>query len=155
MTISETIASTIPGMLCSGALFLARSNTASQATYRARARKHAPTILRVSLSFRSRFTMSASTDMRQSSVAPDVTSMKLSIPKPTSEMLPASAPATIPTKPSRLFQIIVKHSRRFPRSAALSRKVGMSFMDRTSVARSSFTREIKLADCNKQAAADA
>ena len=31
---------------------------------------------------------------------PDVTSMKLSIPKPTSEMLPASAPATTATRPS-------------------------------------------------------
>jgi hypothetical protein len=33
---------------------------------------------------------SASTDMRHNSVASDVTSIRLSIPKPTSEMLPAS-----------------------------------------------------------------
>ena len=58
---------------------------------------------------------SASTDMRHNSVASDVTSIRLSIPKPTSEMLPASVPAPMPIRPSRLFQAIVKYSRRFPR----------------------------------------
>src|SRR2546421_414728 len=37
--------------------------------------------------------MSASTGILHSSAVPDVTSMKLSIPNPTSEMLPATAPA--------------------------------------------------------------
>ena len=46
--------------------------------------------------------------------------MKLSIPKPTSEMLPAIPPAMTATKPSRLFQAIVKYSSRFPRSAIVS-----------------------------------
>ena len=46
---------------------------------------------------------------------PDVTSMKLSIPNPTREMLPASAPATTATRPSRVFHPIVKYSKDFPR----------------------------------------
>jgi hypothetical protein len=45
-----------------------------------------------------------------------VTSMKLSIPKPTSEMLPAIAPATMATKPSEAFHAIVKYSSFRPRS---------------------------------------
>src|SRR3954451_14504214 len=41
---------------------------------------------------RKRLWISASTDIRQSSTEPEMTSMKLSMPKPTREMLPASAP---------------------------------------------------------------
>ena len=61
---------------------------------------------------------------------PDVTSMKLSIPKPTSEMLPANVPATKATRPSRLFQAMVKYSKRFPRSATTWRSSEISTMDR-------------------------
>src|SRR2546422_7232433 len=75
--------------------------------------KQKPTILRLSFSFRSRLSTSASTDILQSNVAPDVTSMKLSIPKPTSEMLPASTPAATAIKPSRVFHTIVKYSAAF------------------------------------------
>jgi hypothetical protein len=55
-------------------------------------------------SFRSQLSTSASTDILQSNVAPDATSMKLSIPKPTREILPAITPAAMPINPSRLFQ---------------------------------------------------
>lgn len=50
------------------------------------------------------------TDIRHSKTDPDVTSMKLSIPKPTREMLPATTPAMTATKPSRVFQTTVKYS---------------------------------------------
>src|SRR6185503_14413512 len=96
--------------------------------YADKARKQVPTILRLSLSFRSRVCSSASTVILHSNVAPDVTSIKLSIPKPTSEMLPASAPAIRATRPSRLFHAMVKHSRRFPRSAAAWRFSATSTM---------------------------
>src|SRR5438876_7161820 len=98
-----------------------------------RARKQKPTILRLSFSFRSRLSTSASTDILQSSTVPEVTSIKLSIPKPTSEMLTANAPATKATRPSRLFQAIVKYSRRFPRSATPWRSSAISTMDRNSL----------------------
>jgi hypothetical protein len=39
---------------------------------------------------------------------------RYSIPKPTSEMLPACTPATTATSPSRLFHAMVKYSKRFP-----------------------------------------
>jgi hypothetical protein len=47
--------------------------------------------------------------------------MKLSIPKPIKEMLPAKVPATTATNPSILFHAMVKYSSRFPRWAASSR----------------------------------
>src|SRR6266487_2006552 len=75
------------------ALLPIRSDTLSKATYDARARKQIPTIRRLSRSFRSRVCSWASTDILQSNTAPDVTSMKLSIPKPIREMLPAITPA--------------------------------------------------------------
>jgi hypothetical protein len=56
-------------------------------------------------------------DILQSSTVPDVTSMKLSIPNPNRDMLPASAPATTATSPSSVFHPIVKYSKRFPRCA--------------------------------------
>src|SRR5207247_11209413 len=96
----------------------------------ASAMKHAPTILMMSLSLLSRRYPSASTDILQRSVAPDVTSMKLSIPKPTREMLPAIPPATTATRPSRLFHAIVKYSKRIPRFAILSRVVANSIKER-------------------------
>ena len=43
--------------------------------------------------------------------------MKLSIPKPTREMLAATTPAATAIKPSRLFHAIVKYSSRLPRWA--------------------------------------
>jgi hypothetical protein len=65
-------------------------------------------------SFRSRSRTRASTDIRQSKTDPDVTSMKLSIPKPTREILPAISPATTAVNPSAVFQAIVKYSSRRP-----------------------------------------
>jgi hypothetical protein len=65
--------------------------------------------------------MSESTDIRHSNTAPDVTSMKLSIPKPTSEMLPANAPAMTAVKPSRAFHPTVKYSSLRPRPTAKPR----------------------------------
>ena len=44
--------------------------------------------------------------MRHRSAEPDATSIKLSTPKPTSEMLPAAVPAATAIRPSRLFQAI-------------------------------------------------
>src|SRR5947209_1699382 len=79
--------------------------------------KQTPTRRKLSISFRSRFTASESTDILQSSTVPDVTSMKLSIPNPTREMLPASTPKTTATRPSRVFHPIVKYSKDFPRCA--------------------------------------
>jgi hypothetical protein len=121
ITTSETHARTIPGILCSGGFLPRRTETASQVTYTARAMKQVPTILILNRSFLSRLSSSASTDILHSSVAPEVTSMKLSIPKPTSEMLPAITPAMTATNPSRLFQPIVKYSSRLPRSTTVLR----------------------------------
>jgi hypothetical protein len=53
----------------------------------------APTILRLTLSFLSRLLTSESTDILHSNVAPDVTSMRLSIP--TRETFAANTPAVI------------------------------------------------------------
>src|SRR5882724_2597692 len=83
--------------------------------YAASRRKQTPTVLRAFLSFSSRRCTSASTDILHSKTDPDVTSMKLSIPKPTSEMLPAIAPATTATRPSNAFHPIVKYSSLRPR----------------------------------------
>ena len=52
-----------------------------------------PTIRKLGLSFRSRARSSNSAAILYNNVAPDVTSMKLSIPKPSSEMLPVTASA--------------------------------------------------------------
>src|SRR5437016_7388555 len=128
ITTRETQAKAIPGILCSGVVFLARSDTDSYVMYAARARKQTPTILRLTLSFLSRLSTSESTDILHSNVAPDVTSMKLSIPKPTREMLPETAPAAIATKPSRKFHTIVKYSSRFPRWAIAWRAIVNSFI---------------------------
>jgi len=106
--------------------------------------KQNPTILRLSRSFRSRFCRSASTDILQSKVAPDVTSIKLSNPKPTSEMLPATSPAVTPTRPSRLFQATVKYSSRFPRWA-IARRVGTNSLITLSIAGRCQDRTARLA----------
>ncbi len=50
--------------------------------------------------------------------------MKLSIPKPTKETLPASSPALTAIRPSRLFYAIVKYSICFPRWAITARAIG-------------------------------
>jgi hypothetical protein len=110
ITTSETQARTIPGMLCSGARRDHRSNADSWAMYAASRRKQTPTILRARLSFNSRRCTSASTDILHNKTDPDVTSTKLSIPKPTSEMLPAITLATTATKPSNAFHAMVKYS---------------------------------------------
>lgn len=130
MTTSETHARTMPGKLCSAVFLARRSETPSYVTYTARAMKQAPTILILSRSFLSRLPSSASTDILHSRVAPEVTSIKLSIPNPTSEMLPAIAPAITATRPSRLFQAMVKYSSRFPRRASVLRVVTNSVTTR-------------------------
>src|SRR5882724_952688 len=50
------------------------------------------------------------TSNRLANTAPEGTSMKLSIPKPTSEMRPANQPAITATKPSATFHAIVKYA---------------------------------------------
>src|SRR4029077_7776390 len=57
---------------------------------------------------------------------PDTTSMKLSTPNPTSDILPGIAPAATAKIPSRLFQAIVKYSSRLPRSAMARRSKTIS-----------------------------
>src|SRR6266446_400392 len=95
--------------------------------YAASRRKQTPTTLSARLSFGSRRSSSASTDILHSKTDPDVTSMKLSIPKPTSEMLPAIAPATTATKPSKPFQAMVKYSSLRPwRTTAVRSKMAVS-----------------------------
>jgi len=95
--------------------------------YAASRRKQTPTILSARLSFSSRRCTSASTDILHSKTDPDVTSMKLSIPKPTSEMLPAIAPATTATRPSKAFHAIVKYSSLRPwRTAAVRSRMAVS-----------------------------
>jgi hypothetical protein len=57
--------------------------------------------------------------------------MKLSIPKPTSEMLPAIAPATMATKPSKAFHAMVKYSSLRPWcTTAVRSKAAISAMSR-------------------------
>jgi hypothetical protein len=51
--------------------------------------------------------------------APDVTSIKLSSPNPTSEILPAIRPMTTAAKPSMEFQAMVKYSSLRPRRMTL------------------------------------
>jgi len=69
----------------------------------------------------SRRCTSESTDILQSKTEPDVTSMKLSIPKPTNEMLPAKIPVATAIKPSSAFHTTVKYSSLRPRSTAAGR----------------------------------
>src|SRR5882724_4838140 len=95
--------------------------------YAASRRKQTPTILSARLSFSSRRCTCASTDILHSRTDPDVTSMKLSIPKPTSEMLPAIVPATTATRPSMAFHAIVKYSSFRPcRTTAVRSKMAVS-----------------------------
>src|SRR5262249_17864517 len=123
--IRDAHANAMPGRLVSGALRATRSPMADHVTYAANARKLTPTMRSVSRSRRSRWHASASTAIRQSSAAPELTSMKLSTPNPTSEILPPSAPAPTATRPSRLFQPIVKYSRRRPRPASAARSIAI------------------------------
>jgi hypothetical protein len=78
--------------------------------YAARVKKQIPTTCNARCSFRSRSRTLASTNIRQSKTDPDVTSMKLSIPNPTREILLAISPVTTAIKPSIVFQTIVKYS---------------------------------------------
>src|SRR5215469_15143628 len=114
ITARETHARIIPGILCSGARLCQRSLPDSKAIYTASNKKQRPTIRNARFSFRSRSPTFASTDIRHSKTDPDVTSMKLSIPNPTSEMLPATRPAPTATMPSTAFQMTVKYSSRRP-----------------------------------------
>ena len=126
ITTSDTHARTMPGMLCAEASCCIKSRIDSYAMYAASARKPRPTVRNASRSFRSRRSTSASTLMRHSNAAPEVTSMKLSTPNPTREMLPATAPATIATTPSRLFHPMVKYSSLRPRRATATRSITKS-----------------------------
>jgi len=57
--------------------------------------------------------------------------MKLSIPKPASEMLPAIAPATAATRPSNAFHAMVKYSSLRPwRTTAARSKIAVRAMSR-------------------------
>jgi hypothetical protein len=94
-----------------------------QLTYAASARKLTPTARNVSRSIRSRRRSSASIAMRHNKAAPELTSIKLSTPNPTREMLPASAPAPTATNRSRLFHPIVKYSSRRLRCARAARSI--------------------------------
>jgi hypothetical protein len=92
--------------------------------------KQPPTTFTLNLSFCSRLFTSASTVIRQSNVAPETTSIKLSIPKPTREMLPEAVPATIAIKHSKLFHAIVKYDSHVPRLAMVWRSNVASNMDK-------------------------
>src|SRR6266852_8550763 len=93
----------------------------------ARHKKLMPTTCTARLSFNSRRRMSASTDILHSKTDPDVTSMKLSIPKPTSEMLPAMTPTATATRPSKAFHAMVKYSSLRPRrTTAVRSKMAVS-----------------------------
>jgi len=105
----------IPAMLCAGECFCSRLEMATKATYTESARKQAPTILSVKRSFFSRLPSSAMTDSRHSNATADVTSIKLSTPKPTREILPEIIPVVNAASPSKLFHPMVKYSRRLPR----------------------------------------
>jgi len=110
----------IPAMLCAGACLRNRLEMATKATYTESARKQLPTILRVTRSFCSRLSSSAIRDKRHSNATAEVTSIKLSTPKPIREILPAMNPVAIAPIPSRLFHPIVKYSRRLPRRAMMA-----------------------------------
>src|SRR6266403_4629993 len=84
-------------------------------------KKHTPTILNARLSFSSRRCTSASTDILQSNTEPEVTSIKLSTPKPTNEMLPAITPIKTASKPSIAFHVMVKYSSLRPRCTRAAR----------------------------------
>lgn len=116
-------ATTIPATLCAGECFCSRLEIATKATYTASARKHAPTILSVKRSFFSRLSSSAMTDSRHNNAMAEVTSIKLSTPKPTREILPEIIPVVNAPSPSRLFHPMVKYSRRLPRRAAMAKSV--------------------------------
>src|SRR5258705_5457206 len=94
--------------------------------YAAKAKKQRPTVLNASRSFRSRRSTFASTLRRHSRAAPEVTSIKLSMPNPTREMLPAASPAMTATTPSRQFHTIVKYSSLRPRPAIATRSTPVS-----------------------------
>jgi len=109
-----------------------------------------PTSFSARLSFPSRRCTSASTDILHSKTDPDVTSMKLSIPKPTSEMLPAIAPATTATKPSKAFHTMAKYSSLRPwRTTAVRSNMAVSAMSRVCNAPSqSRTKTCRTGSCH-------
>src|SRR5689334_21650750 len=77
-------------------------------------RKQMPTIFRVSRSFCSRLSSSAMADKRHNTATAEVTSIKLSTPKPTRETLPAMIPVANAANPSRQFHPMVRYSSRLP-----------------------------------------
>lgn len=119
----EAQATTIPPMLCAGECLCSRFKTATEAIYAESAKKQTATILSVKRSFLSRFSSSAISDSRHNNATAEVTSIKLSIPKPTREMLPEIIPVANAVSPSRLFHPIVTYSRRLPRCTIMARSV--------------------------------
>src|SRR6266571_3243929 len=87
--------------------------------------------------------------MRHSRAPAEVTSIKLSMPKPTSAMLPANTPAITDSTPSRLFQAIVKYSNRLPlrtirpRSVARSMSLFAALCDERSTSQSTLLHQHK------------
>src|SRR5260370_13394648 len=78
-------------------------------------KKHTPTTFKAHRSLRSRRCTSESTDILHNKAEPEVTSMKLSMPNPLRDTLPATAPAITATNPSKVFQPMVKYSSLRPR----------------------------------------
>lgn len=87
-----------------------------------RSRKLTPTSLRAIRSARSRLS-GASMCRRQSSAAPDETSIRESRPKPTSAMLPAIRPAAMEMIASSEFHSMVRYSSARPRRTLAARAV--------------------------------
>src|SRR5579864_7226224 len=81
----------------------------------ARRRKQRPTIRSARFSLRSRCAIFMSTDIRPSRAQPDASSIRLSAPNPSREMLPAATPAQTATAASIAFQAIVRYSSLRPR----------------------------------------
>jgi len=115
ITKSAATPTAMPSRLRSGPPLCQREYIESITTYAASARKQSPTTLRLIPSARSRCSACRSAFMRQSRAEPEITSMKLSRPNPIKAILPAEIPAPTDSKPSTLFQRIVKYSRRTPR----------------------------------------
>jgi hypothetical protein len=121
----------IPATLCAGECFCSRLEMATKATYTESATKQAPTILSVKRSFFSRLPSSAITDNRYSNATAEVTSIKLSTPKPTREILPEIIPVVNAANPSKLFHPMVKYSRRLPRLAMIDKSALCGTTDST------------------------
>lgn len=104
-------------------MFLQQVGDRNESDVHGERQKTAPTILSVKRSFFSRLSSSETTDSRHSNATAEVTSIKLSTPKPTREILPEIIPVINAPSPSRLFHPMVKYSRRLPRWAMMAKSV--------------------------------